>query len=45
LDILKKLDAPVLELHRRQFRDLAAARLKNLATALEEIIPQTPDNT
>jgi MarR family transcriptional regulator, organic hydroperoxide resistance regulator len=45
LDILKKLDAPVLELHRRQFRNLAAARLKNLATALEEVIPQTPDNT
>jgi DNA-binding MarR family transcriptional regulator len=45
LDILKKLDAPVLELHRRQFRNLAAARLKNLAAALEEVIPQTPDNT
>jgi DNA-binding MarR family transcriptional regulator len=45
LDILKKLDAPVLELHRRQFRNLAAARLKNLATALEEVIPQTPDST
>jgi len=45
LEILKKLDAPVLELHRRQFRNLAAARLKNLATALEEVIPQTPDNT
>jgi DNA-binding MarR family transcriptional regulator len=45
LAILKKLDAPVLELHRRQFRSLATARLKNLATALEEVIPQTPDNT
>jgi DNA-binding MarR family transcriptional regulator len=45
LDILKKLDAPVQELHRRQFRNLAAARLKSLATALEEVIPQTPDNT
>jgi DNA-binding MarR family transcriptional regulator len=45
LDILKKLDAPVLELHRKQFRSLGAARLKNLATALEEVIPETPDNT
>lgn len=45
LDILKKLDAPVQELHRRQFRNLPAARLKTLATALEEVIPQTPDNT
>ncbi len=45
LDILKKLDAPVQELHRRQFRNLAAARLKSLATALEEVIPQTSDNT
>jgi DNA-binding MarR family transcriptional regulator len=45
LDILKKLDAPVQELHRRQFRTLAPARLKNLAAALEEVIPQTPDNT
>jgi len=45
LDILKKLDAPVQELHRRQFRTLVPARLKNLAAALEEVIPQTPDNT
>jgi DNA-binding MarR family transcriptional regulator len=45
LDVLKKLDAPVQELHRRQFRSLAAARLRSLATALEEVIPQTPDNT
>jgi DNA-binding MarR family transcriptional regulator len=39
LDILKKLDAPVQELHRRQFRTLVPARLKNLAAALEEVIP------
>ncbi len=45
LDILKKLDAPVLELHRKQFRSLGASRLRNLAAALEEIIPETPDNT
>jgi DNA-binding MarR family transcriptional regulator len=45
LDILKKLDAPVLELHRKQFHSLGAPRLKNLATALEEIIPETPDNS
>ena len=45
LDILKKLDAPVLELHRKQFRNLGAPRLKHLATALEEIIPETPNNS
>ena len=45
LDILKKLDAPVEELHRQQFRNIAVARLKSLAATLEEVIPQTPDNT
>ena len=41
LEILRKLDAPVEELHRRQFRNIAVARLKSLAAALEEV-PQTP---
>jgi len=40
LEILKKLDAPVLELHRRQFRRVSAADLKGLAKTLEEIIPR-----
>jgi DNA-binding MarR family transcriptional regulator len=43
LEILRKLDAPVEELHRRQFRNIAVARLRSLAAALEEI-PQTPEN-
>ena len=44
LEILRKLDAPVEELHRRQFRNIAVARLKSLAAALEEV-PQTPEDT
>src|SRR6267142_5365757 len=36
LDILRKLDAPVQDLHRRQFRDISGDRLKVLAAALEE---------
>jgi DNA-binding MarR family transcriptional regulator len=43
LEILRKLDAPVEELHRRQFRNIAVARLKNLAAALEEV-PQAPED-
>jgi DNA-binding MarR family transcriptional regulator len=43
LDILRKLDAPIQELHKRQFRDVSAARLKTLASALEEVIPKTPE--
>jgi len=42
LEILKKLDAPVLELHRRQFRRLSGANLKDLAEKLEQIIPSEP---
>lgn len=38
LDILKKLDAPVLELHRRQFRRVGSGDLTRLADTLEEII-------
>ena len=37
LEILRKLDMPVQEMHHRQFRELGAARLKTLATALEEV--------
>ena len=39
LEILRKLDGPVQEIHQRQFRSLGAARLKSLATALEGILP------
>jgi len=37
LDILKALDQPVRELHKRQFRHMTAARLKALAGILEEV--------
>jgi DNA-binding MarR family transcriptional regulator len=37
LGLLKRLDQPVRELHKRQFRHIAAARLKLLAELLEEI--------
>jgi hypothetical protein len=43
LDILRKLDAPIQELHKRQFREVSAARLKTLAAALEAVIPKTPE--
>ncbi|HKT46825.1 MAG TPA: MarR family transcriptional regulator [Candidatus Acidoferrales bacterium] len=37
LEILKTLDQPVRELHKRQFRHVAAPRLKMLAALLEEV--------
>ncbi len=40
LDLLKSLDRPVRELHKRQFRHIPAARLKMLARLLEEIRPR-----
>jgi DNA-binding MarR family transcriptional regulator len=43
LDILRKLDAPVQELHRSQFRNIATPRLKTLATALEEAFPKVAE--
>jgi len=45
LDILRKLDAPVQDLHRRQFRNISGDRLKVLAAALEEILQKTPEAT
>jgi DNA-binding MarR family transcriptional regulator len=39
LEILKTLDQPVRDLHKRQFRHVPAARLKLLADLLEEIQP------
>jgi DNA-binding MarR family transcriptional regulator len=43
LEILKKLDAPVLELHRRQFRSVSSAQLKALAETLEAITALEPE--
>jgi DNA-binding MarR family transcriptional regulator len=37
LGLLKPLDQPIRELHKRQFRHVAATRLKILADILEEI--------
>ena len=37
LEILKTLDHPVHELHKRQFRHISAARLKILAALLEDV--------
>ena len=40
LDLLKSLDQPVRELHKRQFCHIPAARLKMLARLLEEVRPR-----
>ncbi len=40
LDLLKSLDQPVRELHKRQFRHIPPARLKMLARLLEEVHPR-----
>jgi DNA-binding MarR family transcriptional regulator len=37
LALLKSLDQPVRELHKRQFQHLPARRLKTLAQLLEEV--------
>jgi DNA-binding MarR family transcriptional regulator len=42
LELLKSLDQPVRNLHRRQFRHMVAARIKLLAQILEEVRPQEP---
>ena len=39
LEVLKKLDGPVDELHKKQFRHLPASKLKALAEAIEEAFP------
>jgi len=39
LEILKKLDAPIDELHKKQFHHLAASQVRALAEALEEAFP------
>lgn len=43
--LLKNLDQPVRELHKRQFHHLPAARLKILAELLEEVRARGPEQT
>ena len=43
LELLKKLDGPVRELHARQFQHMPASRLKILAQILEEVSAHTPE--
>jgi DNA-binding MarR family transcriptional regulator len=43
LSLLKTLDQPVHELHKRQFRRLPAARLKTLGALLEEVRARKPE--
>jgi DNA-binding MarR family transcriptional regulator len=43
LQLLKTLDQPVRELHKRQFRNMSAARLKTLAGLLEEVRARKPE--
>jgi DNA-binding MarR family transcriptional regulator len=38
LELLKQLDQPVRELHKRQFRHMPAARLKALSDLLDQIL-------
>ncbi len=38
LDLLRRLDQPIRELHKRQFRHIPAARLKALAEVLDQIL-------
>jgi DNA-binding MarR family transcriptional regulator len=42
LGLLKTLDQPVRELHRRQFRHMSAGRLKILSDVLEEVRVRKP---
>jgi DNA-binding MarR family transcriptional regulator len=38
LTLLKRLDQPVRDLHKRQFQDISAAQLKNLIETLDQIL-------
>ena len=42
LSLLKTLDRPIRELHKRQFRHMSAARLKVLSDLLEEVRVRKP---
>jgi DNA-binding MarR family transcriptional regulator len=43
LGILKTLDQPIRDMHKRQFRHMSAARLKALAELLEEVRAREPE--
>jgi DNA-binding MarR family transcriptional regulator len=43
LSLLRTLDQPVQELHKRQFRHIPAARLKILSQLLEEVRTRKPE--
>jgi DNA-binding MarR family transcriptional regulator len=43
LSLLKTLDQPVHDLHKRQFRHIPAARLKTLGALLEELRARKPE--
>lgn len=43
LDLLKTLDLPIRELHKKQFRHVSAARLKTLAELLQEVRVHAPE--
>ena len=43
LDLLKTLDRPVRQLHKRQLRHISAARLKILAELLQEVRARKPE--
>ena len=38
LTLLKRLDQPVRDLHKRQFQHISAAQLKNLIETLDQIL-------
>jgi hypothetical protein len=40
LELLKRLDPPIRELHKRQFAHMGQARVKTLADLLDEICEQ-----
>ena len=42
LELLKRLDSPIRDLHKRQFAHIGNARVKTLADLLDEIC--APDN-
>ena len=43
LQLLRRLDQPVRELHKRQFGNFPAARLKTLKELLDQILANKPD--
>jgi DNA-binding MarR family transcriptional regulator len=45
LEILKKLDQPVRETHKRQFKSMSASQLKTLTALLEELRAGNPKHS